>query len=236
MDPRLQEMWTMTRTVAEVMTRTVVVVAGSAPFKEVVRAMREYHVSALPVTDPDGLVVGVVSEADLMLREDPSVLEPHFFEGHARREERRKAEATIARNLMTTPAVTIGPQAPVAEAARLMHERAIKRLPVIDLEGRIGGVVSRIDLLAEFLRDDHDIATEVTRVLAEDLAITPGQILSFVDDGVLHLQGRVAMRSQVPTIWCAVRGVPGVVGVDDRLSWELDDTITPVSPVPWVRF
>jgi CBS domain-containing protein len=155
----------MTRTVADVMTRTVVVVAGSAPFKEVVRAMREYRVSALPVTDPDGLVMGVVSEADLMLREDPSVLESHFFEGHARREERRKAEASIARDLMTTPAVTIGPQAPIAEAARLMHERAIKRLPVIDLEGRIVGVVSRVDLLAEFLRDDGDIETEVIRVL-----------------------------------------------------------------------
>ena len=218
------------------MTRTVVVVAGSAPFKDVVRAMREHHVSALPVTDPDGLVVGVVSGADLILREDPSVLEPHFFEGQARREERRKAEAAFARDLMTTPAVTIGPQAPVAEAAQLMHERAIKRLPVVDLEGRIVGVVSRIDLLAEFLRDDDDIATEVTRVLAEDLAITPGQILSFVDDGVVHLQGRVAMRSQVPTIWGAVRAVQGVVGVDDRLSWELDDTITPVSPVPWVGF
>jgi CBS domain-containing protein len=226
----------MTRTVADVMTRTVVVVAGSAPFKEVVRAMREYHVSALPVTDPDGLVIGVVSEADLMLREDPSVLESHFFEGHTRREERRKAEASIARDLMTTPAVTIGPQAPIAEAARLMHERAIKRLPVIDLEGRIVGVVSRVDLLAEFLRDDGDIETEVIRVLADDLAITPGQILSFVDDGVVHLEGRVEMRSQVPTIWRAVRAVPGVVGLDERLTWELDDTVTPVSPVPWVGF
>jgi CBS domain-containing protein len=226
----------MTRTVADVMTRTVVVVAGSAPFKEVVRAMREYHVSALPVTDPDGLVIGVVSEADLMLREDPSVLESHFFEGHTRREERRKAEASIARDLMTTPAVTIGPQAPIADAARLMHERAIKRLPVIDLEGRIVGVVSRVDLLAEFLRDDGDIETEVIRVLADDLAITPGQILSFVDDGVVHLEGRVEMRSQVPTIWRAVRAVPGVVGLDERLTWELDDTVTPVSPVPWVGF
>jgi CBS domain-containing protein len=226
----------MTRTVADVMTRTVVVVAGSAPFKEVVRAMREYRVSALPVTDPDGLVMGVVSEADLMLREDPSVLESHFFEGHARREERRKAEASIARDLMTTPAVTIGPQAPIAGAAPLMHERAITRLPVIDLEGRIVGVVSRVDLLAEFLRDDGDIETEVIRVLADDLAITPGQILSFVDDGVVHLEGRVEMRSQVPTIWRAVRAVPGVVGLDERLTWELDDTVTPVSPVPWVGF
>ena len=69
----------MTRTVADVMTRTVLVVPRSAPFKQIVRAMREYRVSAVPVTDTDGTIVGLVSEADLILREDPSVLEPHFF-------------------------------------------------------------------------------------------------------------------------------------------------------------
>jgi CBS domain-containing protein len=230
------EVLTMMRTVADVMTRTVVVVAGSAPFKEVVRAMREFRVSALPVTDPDGLVVGVVSEADLMLREDPSVFELHFLDRRARREERRKAEASVARDLMTTPAVTIGPQAPVTEAAHVMHERGVKRLPVIDLEGRVVGIVSRIDLLAEFLRDDGDIEADVARVLAEDLVITPDQVQPSVDDGVVHLEGRVPMRSQIPTIWCAVRAIPGVVGLDARLTWELDDTVTPVSPVPWVGF
>ena len=92
----------MTRTVADVMTRTVVVVPGSAPCKHVVRTMREYRISALPVTDPDGVIVGVVSEADLILREDPSVVQPHFFEGRARRDERRKAEALVARDLMTS--------------------------------------------------------------------------------------------------------------------------------------
>ncbi|MGZ8580922.1 MAG: CBS domain-containing protein [Actinomycetota bacterium] len=226
----------MTRTVADVMTRTVVVVPGSAPFKQVVRAMREYRVSALPVTDPDGLIVGVVSEADLILREDPSVLEPHFFEGHNRRDERKKAEAFVVRDLMTAPPVTIGPQAPVADAARLMHERAVKRLPVIDLEGRIVGIVSRMDLLAEFLRDDDDIKAEVSRVLSEDLAIAADQVLVLVDDGVVHLEGRIERRSLVAAIWGAVRAVPGVVGLDERLTWELDDTITPVSPVPWVGF
>ena len=226
----------MSRTVADVMTRTVVVVPGSAPFKQVVRAMREYRVSALPVTDPDGLIVGVVSEADMILREDPAVLEPHFFEGHTRRDERRKAEALVARDLMTAPPVTVGPQASVADAARLMHERRVKRLPVVDLEGRIVGIVSRMDLLAEFLRDDDDIKTEVCRVLTDDLAVVADQILVLVDDGVVHLEGRVERRSLVPTIWGAVRAVPGVVGLDERLTWELDDTITPASPVPWVGF
>lgn len=226
----------MSRTVADVMTRTVVVVPGSAPFKQVVRAMREYRVSALPVTDPDGLIVGVVSEADMILREDPTVLEPHFFEGHTRRDERRKAEALVARDLMTAPPVTVGPQASVADAARLMHERRVKRLPVVDLEGRIVGIVSRMDLLAEFLRDDDDIKTEVRRVLTDDLAVVADQILVLVDDGVVHLEGRVERRSLVPAIWGAVRAVPGVVGLDERLTWELDDTITPASPVPWVGF
>jgi CBS-domain-containing membrane protein len=226
----------MSRTVADVMTRTVVVVPGSAPFKQVVRAMREYRVSALPVTDPDGLIVGVVSEADMILREDPSVLEPHFFEGHTRRDERKKAEALVARDLMTAPPVTVGPRSSVADAARLMHERRVKRLPVVDLEGRIVGIVSRMDLLAEFLRDDDDIKTEVCRVLTDDLDIVADQILVLVDDGVVHLEGRVERRSLVPAIWGAVRAVPGVVGLDERLTWELDDTITPASPVPWVGF
>jgi CBS-domain-containing membrane protein len=226
----------MMRTVADVMTRTVVVVAGSAPFKEVARAMREHRVSAVPVIDPDGLVVGVVSEADLVLREDPSVFEQHFLERRVRRAERRKAEASVARDLMTTPAVTIGPQATVAEAAHVMHEHSVKRLPVIDLDGRIAGIVARVDLLAEFLRADDDIEADVTRVLAEELAIGPGQVRPSVDDGVVRLDGRVALRSEIPTVWSAVRAVPGVVGLDARLTWELDDTITPVSPVPWVGF
>jgi CBS domain-containing protein len=226
----------MTRTVADVMTRTVVVVPGSAPFKHLVRAMREYRVSALPVTDPDGRIVGVVSEADLILREDPSILEPRFFEGHTRRDERRKAEASVARDLMTVPPITIDAHASIGDAARTMHERDVKRLPVVDEASRIVGIVSRMDLLAEFLRDDDDIDLEARRVLTEDLLIPTGQIEVLVDDGVVHLHGQVERRSLVPAISTALRAVPGVVGLDERLTWELDDTVTPVSPVPWVGF
>jgi CBS domain-containing protein len=226
----------MTRTVADVMTRTVVVVPRSAPFKEIVRAMREYRVSAVPVTDEEGRLVGLVSEADLILREDPTVLEPHFFEGRTRREERRKAEALVAADLMTAPAITIDPGSSAADAARLMHRHDVKRLPVADPEGRIVGIVSRMDLLAEFLRDDGEIRSEVDRVLRHDLGVAPDAVLVQVEDGVVHLEGRIERRSTVSEIWAAVRAVPGVVGVDERLTWELDDTIVPVSPVPWVGF
>jgi CBS domain-containing protein len=225
----------MMRNVVDVMTRNVVV-SGSAPFKHIVRAMREYRVSAVPVTDPDGAIVGVVSEADLMLREDPSVLEPHFFEGHTRREERRKAEGLLARQLMTAPPITIGPQATVADAARLMRERGVKRQPVVDLEGRAVGIVSRVDLVAEFLRADDDIEAEVTRALSDDLGIPVARLSVTVDDGVVHLEGSIERKSLVPAIWGALRAVPGVVGLDERLTWELDDTIVPTSPVPWVGF
>lgn len=224
----------MTRTIADVMTRTVVVVPGSAPFKHVVRTMREYRVSALPVTDRDGSIAGVVSEADLILREDPSVLEPRLFEGRDRRDARRKAEALVASDLMTAPAMTIDPRAAVGDAARLMHERGVKRLPVVDREGNIVGIVSRIDLLAEFLRDDADIRDEVARVLAEDLAIPTDGLTVSVDEGVVHLAGRIERRSMAAPVWAVVRDVPGVVGIDERLVWALDDTVRPISPVPWV--
>ena len=226
----------MTRTVADVMTRTVLVVPRSAPFKQIVRAMREYRVSAVPVTDTDGTIVGLVSEADLILREDPSVLEPHSFEGRTRREERRKAEAVVAGDLMTVPAVTVDARSGAGDAARLMHRHDVKRLPVVDPEGHIVGIVSRMDLLAEFLRDDDEIRTEVVRLLVDDLEVTPDAVLVQVDDGVVHVEGRIERRSMVSAIWAGVRAVPGVVGVDERLTWELDDTIVPVSTVPWVGF
>ena len=135
---------------------------------------------------------------------------------------------------MSSPAVTIASDATVAHAARLMHDRVVKRLPVVDAAGAILGVVSRIDLLAEFLRADDDIRGEVARVLVEDLALETGQVVPAVDDGVVRLEGRVELRSMVPSVWAAVRSVPGVVGVDERLTWEFDDTRTAVSPLPWV--
>jgi CBS domain-containing protein len=226
----------MRRSVGDVMTRNVVVVPDSAPFKHIVRTMREHNVSAVPVTDADGAIAGVVSEADLMLREDPSVLEPHFYEGHTRREERRKAEALLARDLMTAPPVTIGPDATVADAARTMHRRGIKRLPVLDRDGRIVGIVSRIDLLAEFLRADAEVATEVERMLEDRFEISTDRVRVTVTDGVVRLGGRVERRSSVPEILGSVRDVPGVVELEDRLSWELDDILVPVTTVPWVGF
>ena len=147
----------MARPVRDVMTRTVVVASTQTPFKELVRMLREFRVSAVPVVGESGTIVGVVSEGDLLLHEDPAVLTPRFLEGHERKMERYKAEGLLARDLMTSPPVTIGPEATTAEAAHLMHERHVKRLPVVDAGGTILGVISRVDLLLEYLRDDEEI-------------------------------------------------------------------------------
>jgi len=224
------------RTVREAMTKTVVTAPEDAPFKELVRLMREHRVSALPIVGIDGAILGVVSEADLLLKEAPEVLTSHVFEGRVHREERRKAEGKVARDLMTSPAITIGPEALVTDAAKLMHEQHVKRLPVVDELGRITGVVSRVDLLADYLRDDTEILEDVRTILYRELLLEPHAVSATVDQGIVRLEGQLERRTLVPSIWDRVRAVDGVVGIDERLTWQLDDTIIPVSPVPWVGF
>ena len=150
----------MSWNVASVMTTDVVTIAPGSVYKEVVERLRERRVSAAPVVDAERHVIGVVSEADLLLKEERPdgapggpLLHPH---GDA-----AKAEARNAAALMTAPAVTVTPQTTLTEAARLMHRRHVKRLPVVDDEGRLVGIVSRADLLHLFLRSDESIAREV---------------------------------------------------------------------------
>jgi CBS-domain-containing membrane protein len=224
------------RTVSDVMTRTVVVVSESAPFKNVVRRMHEYRVSALPVVDDEGRLVGIVSEADLILKEDPELEEgARLFEGPHRRHERRKAAGLTSRQLMTSPVVTVGPGATLGEAAGLMHRRAVKRLPVVDGSGRILGILSRADLLKVFLRDDGEIEREVREdVIRRTLWIDPDTVSVAVRDGVARLEGQLERRSLIPMIEQLVTAVEGVVGVEEHLSFLVDDTVpTPEIPTPW---
>jgi CBS-domain-containing membrane protein len=221
------------RTVSDVMTRTVVVVSESAPFKNVVRRMHEYRVSALPVVDDEGRLVGIVSEADLILKEDPELEEgARLFD---RRHERRKAAGLTSRQLMTSPVVTVGPGATLGEAAGLMHRRAVKRLPVVDGSGRILGILSRADLLKVFLRDDGEIEREIREdVIRRTLWIDPDTVSVAVRDGVARLEGQLERRSLIPMIEQLVTAVEGVVGVEEHLSFLVDDTVpTPEIPTPW---
>jgi CBS domain-containing protein len=226
----------MQKTVRDVMTRTVVVVRDSTPFKELVRRMQEHHVSAVPVVDAEGHALGVVSEADLILKEDPLLDGDHrLFERRRSRLERAKHGACTAGELMTAPAVTIAPDATLGEAARELTERRVKRLPVVDGAGRVVGIVSRSDLLKVFLRSDADIQSAVREdVIRRTLWIDPITIRVVVRDGVVTLEGQVERRSLIPVLVGLVHAIDGVVAVDDRLSFEVDD-LRPASDLllPW---
>ncbi|AIV32710.1 CBS domain-containing protein [Streptomyces sp. MPA0124] len=205
--------------VDDVMTRRVIALAGGATFKDIVRTMETQRISALPVIDSGSHVIGVVSEADVLRKEE-------FRDSDHKRGPRSrtpgalaKARAVTAEDLMTTPAVTVQPEAPVARAARLMARHRVKRLPVVDREGVLQGIVSRADLLRVFLRSDPDIAEEVRReIVGSRFPEGLGSVRVEVHEGVVTLTGRVPDTSLVPLAERLVRSVEGVVDVRCALT------------------
>jgi CBS-domain-containing membrane protein len=229
----------MRRTVQDVMTRDVVAVRGATPFKELIRLLNEHRITALPVLDDAGrVVVGVVSETDLALKEVAPLREDHapVFETTQRRSERAKAASLTAADLMTAPAVTTGPDELVVVAARRMHDRRVKRLPVVDHGGALVGIVSKADLLKVFLRSDDDLRFDVLDHVAGDLLeLSPGMVDVEVDDGVVRLTGRVPRHSQALALAALTQQVDGVVAVESRLDWQVDnmeDQSAPAEPPP----
>lgn len=206
--------------VGEVMTYNVVAVRREAEFKEIVAVMHRRRVSAFPVLDPADRVIGVVSEADLL----PHEAFPGRPGGNGRQPRRTPAKSTAltAEKLMTSPAITIGPDATVTEAARIMHSRKVKRLPVIDADGRLVGIVSRVDLLGVYDRPDGQICTEITeRILAGDFVLDPREFAVTVASGVVTISGRVAHQKDAVRLLQAIWDVAGVVDVRDRLSYPV---------------
>ncbi|MFE7233110.1 CBS domain-containing protein [Streptomyces sp. NPDC002405] len=201
-------------TVGDVMTPTVVALAGGAMFKEIVRTMEQWGVSAMPVLDGRGRVLGVVSEADLLRKEELRDNDPDLPGGPPPVAGSRpaKARAVTAEELMNTPAVTVHPAAALGRAARLMARHGVKRLPVVGDDGVLIGIVSRSDLLKVFLRGDEDIAEEIRRqvVVAGLLADSVGVA---VREGVVTLTGRVPDASLIPLVIRLARSVEGVVDV-----------------------
>ncbi|GHI03890.1 hypothetical protein AQI88_08540 [Streptomyces cellostaticus] len=205
--------------VEDVMTRRVVALRTGAAFKDIVKTMREWRVSAFPVLDADGRVVGVVSEADLLAKEEFREADPDR-NGQARPPVGiSRADAVTAAELMTAPAVTVAPDASLAHAARVMARHQVKRLPVVGHDGTLKGIVSRSDLLKVFLRDDADIAEEVRRdVVARLFGTHAAAVRIEVHDGVVTLTGRVRETALVPVAARLARAVAGVVDVRCALS------------------
>jgi CBS domain-containing protein len=210
----------MNATVKDVMTTHVVAVRKSASFKEMAVRLTEHRVSAFPVIDDDDKVIGVVSEADLLTKEALESDAHGKVNSMLHHRELSKAAGVTAADLMTTPPVTIGPNESVSHAARLMYARHVKRLPVVDDDGRLVGIVSRTDVLSVYARLDADIRHEIIeRVILDTLLTDPARFTVTVKDGIVTVEGTPETASVGHDMIEEIRHVEGVVTVRDRLSY-----------------
>jgi CBS domain-containing protein len=208
----------MGTTVADVMTTKVIAVTRDADFKQLAAVLREFRVSACPVVDSSGRVIGVVSEADLLHKVADCELPVGLIRLRWKLGEESKITAVTADQLMTAPAVTIHADAPVQVAARVMRDRRLKRLPVVGARGELIGIVSRVDLLGVYDRPDADILAEVGTVAAGEFGIDPADLDVTVSAGVVTLAGLVAVQRTALELAARLRHVEGVVAVRDRLT------------------
>ncbi|GAA3939072.1 CBS domain-containing protein [Actinomadura viridis] len=216
--------------VKAVMTTDVVTVGERTPFKEIVELLRRHRLHAVPVLDGDGRVAGIVSDSDLIMKEaDPtSVEEDHLLAGPRRHREYRKAAGATAAEVMTSPAITVTPEAGLRTAAGRMRRHRIGRLPVTDpVTGALLGIVSRSDLLGVYDRPDAEIERDVLGEIS-GLATAPAVTGLEVEvrQGRVDVHGKVDLRSRIPSLMHQVRRVEGVVSARSRLQWRTDDLIT----------
>jgi CBS-domain-containing membrane protein len=217
-----------------VMTTQVVTARPSTPFRELVELLHSKRISALPVVDQHNRLVGIVSEADLLVKEgyphgggDTGVID---VLGH--RERLDKAAGICALDVMTRRVVSVPLGTEVTTAARLMIRLGIKRLPVVNALGILVGIVARGDLLKVFLRPDQAIAWEVAHDIVQGrMGLPAGSVDVQARDGMVSLTGGVERRSQVDELVRQIQAVHGVISVDARLTWDVDDA-TPMAAWP----
>ncbi|MFJ9566193.1 CBS domain-containing protein [Streptomyces fuscichromogenes] len=218
--------------VGSVMTTDVVNATTDTPFKEVARLLADHRISGLPVLDEDDKVIGVVSETDLMVRQAAHA-GPYDHKRRATpiaqltrgaRRQAAKAGARTAGDLMSAPPVTVHAEDTIAAAARTMAERHVERLPVLDVENRLVGIVTRRDLLRVFLRPDLEIRQEVIdEVLAHALWVPPHTVEVSVTEGVVTLTGHMERQAETEIAVSMTRQVDGVVDVVDQLTYRIGE-------------
>jgi len=217
-------------TVRDVMTTPVITVRPDTPLKEVARVLVHHLISGVPVVDDVGRVVGLISETDFLVKEGgPEAIHHRLLarvvgESEATEAQLAKVGAIVARDAMTVPAVVIDPDRPIHEAARLMVKRRINRLPVVDADGRLVGIVSRADIVRVFVRPDQDLERTIReKVIVKTMWLDPADVELEVADGVVRVRGTLDRRSTAEILERFIGQVDGVVAVQADLAWQLDD-------------
>ena len=222
-DDGLRKCWCACR-VSDVMTTTVVTVDRITPYQEIDRQLTRHRISGAPVLKMGREVVGVVSETDLLAAEDETHRQARMAADGWRWHLHKKPYVRLtAGALMTSPAITIGPDATIPAAARLMNTHHISRLPVVDRKGKLVGIVSRRDLLSVFLRPDADVAHDARQVLHELSLADPKEVIAEVRHGVVTLTGTVRPEADhendlMPLALRLIWDIDGVVDVVNRLG------------------
>jgi CBS-domain-containing membrane protein len=216
--------------VEQVMTRDVITVSPETKITEVARILVEHSISGVPVVDEGGNVVGIVSEGDILVREaahQPPSRRPlaRFFRGRTTTAEtRQKVGAQTARDAMTSPARTIESFRSIRTAAEIMTEHKVNRLPVVDEDGKLLGIVTRADLVRAFVQSDDELAQSIrNEFLIRDLWLDPDKFEITVDHGVAKISGTVIKRSTAEVIERLVTTVPGVLSAECHITWDVDD-------------
>jgi CBS domain-containing protein len=203
--------------VGDVMSTSVVVVSEHARYRHIAELLDQHHLTAVPVVTEDRRVIGVVSEVDLLYKQERHEHTDKTPGWQRHPAARTKAEAQTAKGLMTSPAVTIGPDELLGAAARIMSAHRVRQLPVVADDGTIIGVVSRTDLLKPYLRPDEEIAAEATDLLTGTVLADPAAIRVTAHGGVLTLMGRLASQEQLDKALRLTECIDGVVSVINRL-------------------
>ncbi|MFB9317281.1 CBS domain-containing protein [Cryptosporangium minutisporangium] len=213
------------------MTTPVATVGPDTPAKKIAQVLDARHIHALPVLDEQRNVVGVVSEADLLHKITYADLTDADTDGWTRLFSRRsgakaKSRASVARELMTVPAVTALPDTTVVEAAQRMERYGVKCLPVVDGVGELLGIVTRKDIVGVLLRPDQQIHHEILHdVLGRALHLDAADLAVEVTDGVVTLRGQLDRLTQTTVAVGLAKRVDGVVGVKNELTYLTDDTV-----------
>ena len=203
------------RRVQDVMTTSVVTIDRVTPYKEIAQLLADHRISGVPVLTMGRHVAGIVSEADLLAVEDSRARRARQ-PGHMHLPGHHPAGGNLtAADLMTAPAITVHPDAPIPSAARLMTTHHVRRLPVVDPDGMLIGIVTRRDLLSVFLRPDEEIASDATELLDDVLHADAARIRVVVRDGRVILTGTASEPGEEDLIPIAIRLLWDVDGVVD---------------------